>query len=840
MANIFLDANDSFTQSSTNTNDSIFGRSGGSETVILQGNPTGTTLDGNVEVVQVAGTAASTTLQVNATTGRLELVSGGTVFATFSGGLNQAVNLQFTDGNVTLSQTGANAFTIANPANAANNVTINPTTPQAGGAVTLGSQTSTAGTTTGGGTTTPSTSQTFALTTALDTPTASSSDDTFIAVIDAATPASSTLTAADTVNGLGGNDTLKVTTQGASAAAVNVTGLAAISNVETLEIRAVHTNANAAELDGTNILGMTLVNNNLSTNQVTMTELADTTAIKITGNGAVQNGGTTATYAAAATSGELTVDGGVTAGAIAVNGTGLTSLAFTSSGAANTTGAISTTGTPTAVTINAATSLTTGGLTVGSNAAAQSLTVSGAATNVAAAATAAATGAVVLGALDDDFATVNASGLTAGGISATTGAVTQTITGGQGSDYITTAHVLTTGSVNAGAGTDTLIVGDTTHTATTTLGAKFTGFEILQASDAVVIDVDNITGSTFTGAVLNDAAGTTTISDMTAAMASNVTIAGLAGAATLGIKGATQVGTLNTLNLTVSDGDTTGSEAIAGTGDLTIAGVESIKITAVDDITLASTANISGMTNLTVLGAGDVSITTGAMAATSNLSVDFSGLTAASTFNFAAATANAISFVGGTGIDTVTDSVVNGNVISTGAGNDIITLTANTTGTGATTLNGGTGADTFNVGNVKGNDAADGSLLFTYVAGDSISLAGATKGIGADVTDVIDAIDGTTLAAAAGSQVEFDTDVQATAVTFQAGVVVLGTTTVTNAGDFLVVSDGAATTQIYQDTDGDRIIEAGEFAVSLTGITGGQTVSGEFTVSGGDLLFAAV
>ena len=62
MANIFLDANDTFTLPSANTNDTIFGRSGGSETVILQGNPTGTTIDGNVDVFQVAGTAANTTL----------------------------------------------------------------------------------------------------------------------------------------------------------------------------------------------------------------------------------------------------------------------------------------------------------------------------------------------------------------------------------------------------------------------------------------------------------------------------------------------------------------------------------------------------------------------------------------------------------------------------------------------------------------------------------------------------------------------------------------------------------------------------------------------------------
>lgn len=145
MSNIFLSANDTFTLPSSNTNDTVFGRSGGSETVILQGNPTGTVLDGNIETIQVAGPASNTVLQVNALTGRLELASGGVVYATFSGGINQAIDLQFTNGNVTLTQTGANSFTIANPTNPGSSATISPTTPQAGSAVTLGGSTSTAG-----------------------------------------------------------------------------------------------------------------------------------------------------------------------------------------------------------------------------------------------------------------------------------------------------------------------------------------------------------------------------------------------------------------------------------------------------------------------------------------------------------------------------------------------------------------------------------------------------------------------------------------------------------------------------------------------------------------------
>lgn len=145
MSTIFLSANDIFTLASTNTNDAVIGRPGGAETVILQGNPTGTLLDGNIEIVQVAGSASNTTLQVNSTSGRLELSSGGVVYATFAGGLNQAVDLQFTDGNVTLTQTGANSYSIANPTNLNDIATFNPTTSLSGSAVGRGNATSTAG-----------------------------------------------------------------------------------------------------------------------------------------------------------------------------------------------------------------------------------------------------------------------------------------------------------------------------------------------------------------------------------------------------------------------------------------------------------------------------------------------------------------------------------------------------------------------------------------------------------------------------------------------------------------------------------------------------------------------
>jgi hypothetical protein len=411
--------------------------------------------------------------------------------------------------------------------------------------------------------------------------------------------------------------------------------------------------------------------------------------------------------------------------------------------------------------------------------------------------------------------------------------------GGAGNDTITTSTSGQTGSVDAGAGTgDTLVLTASAHIDTTAEGAIYKGFEVLHSNDAaaaVSIDMDLITGSTIGAILITDAANGTSVTDMSATQAAAVTVKAGAGAMTLGIKGASVVGSSNTLGITVSDGDTTGSEAVWGTGDLTLAGVETINLTATDDVTWATMANISGLSSLTATGGGDVSITTGAHIAGANESVNFSGLTAASTFNFAAATTNAMAFTGGSGIDTVTDSAIGGNVITTGAGNDVITLTDKTSGSGATEVTGGAGADATTT-NMLGNVSRD-FMNFVYAAGDSVSDSSLTNGISTTKTDTIVNLDGDASGAAAGSNVTFDTEASATAVKDGGSTsVTFGTTTVTNAFDFYIVAHSATAVTIYQDTDGDKLIESGEFAVSLTGIQNSGLTIADFTVSSGDLV----
>lgn len=135
MATIFLSPNETYTNA--NANNIVFGAGGGSETVILLGNPPGTTFDGNIEIIKVSGSASGTTFRVN-DLGRLELVSEGVVYASFFGGLNSPIDVQFADGNIVLEQRGADFFRISNPDIESDFVRVDNNSPQSGDAVGLG------------------------------------------------------------------------------------------------------------------------------------------------------------------------------------------------------------------------------------------------------------------------------------------------------------------------------------------------------------------------------------------------------------------------------------------------------------------------------------------------------------------------------------------------------------------------------------------------------------------------------------------------------------------------------------------------------------------------------
>ena len=678
--------------------------------------------------------------------------------------------------------------------------------------------------------------QSYILTSTVDNLTGTTGNDTFTGILDGTTADNTTYSAGDTINGAAGTDKMNITLQGAATADIPA---ATLTSIEEIYVRNVSLGATA--YDVSNASGAVTLRADRSTSDVTFSNIGAGSTIGIIGNGnAVAN--LTADYDSLAASVDLQLSGAVRDSNVTVaTAQTATSAAITSSGTSATTNNLGVVNFGsatllTAVSIDAAAGFLSTDLGNASNdfAASATITASGAAANQAASSTAAARGAVSIGTLDTNVATVTASGLTAGGIDLTLSAVTQTVTGGVGNNSITTGGVLTTGSVAAGAGTaDRLIVAATADLASTDLGAKYTNFEVIQVANAQTVDLDNISG--ITSVEMNDAGGTTVLSDLSATQAAAVTIVAATQEFTIGVKDATTVGTNDTLNLTYNDGDTTGSETIDTNSTPTIAGVETINITATDDVNISDASGITGMTALTVTGDGDVSITTAGMALQVNTSFNFSALTSGSTFNAAAATGNAFAYTGSAVVDAVTDNVIGGNAITLGAGNDTLTLTDKTGGTQTTNVTGGAGADTITVA-MTGNVARD-AMKFNFAAGDSVSDS-STTGINATLTDTITGMSGTTLSPTAGTSAEFDTEVAATAVTVGSTDVSLGTTTVANAGDFFINIDNATTTYIYQDTDGDKIIEAGEFAVALTGIATNTLVAGDFAIATGDLILA--
>lgn len=667
--------------------------------------------------------------------------------------------------------------------------------------------------------------QTFTLTTGADSGasfTGGAGDDTFVALIDDNTPANNTLDTLDVLDGGAGTDTLSITadTSGAGLALPAAT----ITNIENVLVR--NASGQTLTMNTSLLTGENSIVSDRSTAALTLTNVAAGTTLEQRGNEVATNANLTATYVAAATATTLNINGGTTAGDIAVNGTGLDTMAITSTGADNTVGNITTNGDVTSVSIAATTDLTATSLGVATNTGDQSLAISGA-------------GDVSIGTFDADFASIDAASLT-GNLTATLSAtVAATLTSGAGNDVISTSTTGQSGAINAGDGTDTLILTSTADLNTNAEGAVYTGFETLRVADGQTANMSNVTGSTITAVQLVDASdGATVVNNLNATQAGAITLRDYNNSATLTVTGSTTVGSNDSVSITVSDGDTTLNENLLANAthglDLTMAGVETVTITAVDQFDADALNNITGMTTLNLEGAGTFNIITGAVNMGSNGSINAGNATGAVTVAATALAGNPFAYTGSSGIDTFTDGAVGGNQINTAAGNDVLVLTdkGNDNTSAATSVTMGAGQDDVTVG-MTGNQSAD-EAIFVFAAGDSVSDS-STTGISATLTDTIAGLDGDTAATNAGSRVEIDTNVQATAVSAGAVAVAFGTTSVANGGDFFVHISSATVVNIYQDTDGDTRIEAGEFAIQLTGITGNTLVNGDFIVAGGDL-----
>ncbi|TFV95244.1 hypothetical protein E4K72_17965 [Oxalobacteraceae bacterium OM1] len=630
---------------------------------------------------------------------------------------------------------------------------------------------------------------TWTLTASADNVTGGTNNDVINGAVDygnGTTPSTaSTFTVADQINGGTGTDTLNLSLSNANGG-VNLPAVA-VSNVETINLRNV--TGQTLTVDASLLAGATAINADRSTSAVTLTNVAGTTAVGAIGDGTVTTAALTATYNAGVKAATLNLSKGVNGGAVTINGNGdnlLTALTINSTGAANKTGGIATPSAVTSVTINAATDLTTGGIT--NVAAATTIKVSGAATTVD------------LGTLAANATTVDASGLTAGGIKASLAAVTDKVTGGAGNDTITTnSIVLTTGSVDAGAGTGDKLIVSAAADLTSTTAPKYTNFEILQNNAAATLDASLVSG--ISSVVINNA-GASGFTNLSAAQAGAVSVLQSTAGSTLALKDAT--GTADVVKIT---GTTTTASTAVNVTNLVVTGVETLNYT--NSATAASTLSLAGagstgLKTITVAGSKGVTLDVAAAGtpahATTLTAIDASALTAQAT---------------GTNTFTLQDTV-GGHALKAGltvtgsAGDDVFSFGSDTIASGIVQVNGGAGND---------NLTASIAQLFTTGAG-AIAFDGGANATGGDTLPVTHAAAGTI------SDSIFATGKNVENLKFSN----TGAISLTSGGFFnsafasgVTIIDGATTTNAVTF---DMTLYSGAAKITNVGTTGVQTITG--------------
>ena len=537
---------------------------------------------------------------------------------------------------------------------------------------------------------------TFALTTNADVVAGTANNDTitgFFNTTDGATD--STLTAADTINGGAGTDSLKMTVSG--AAVVGSLPADAITNVENFYIRDVNT-FGTSTYDFSPLTGVQQVWSDRSSQWVIFDKLASGTTVGLQGNNAATLGNVTANYVGTATSAALAIDGGVgpvgtTAPVVAITGAAVTSESITSTGAANKIGTLGLTATTTSVTLDATTALTTGAITA---AGLQTLTVKGA-------------GAVDIsaGALSTTVIKIDASAST-GGLNVKVGATgLTTFTGGTGNDTLVgSAAASATGNFDGGAGTDTV----SALMINAGNAAQFKSFEQIDLAGFVTgasdtLDTSLMTASTsITGAVISAAVGganTATLSNIVdTASGFNAFVTDISGTATgttkLSFTSASVSGTSDIVNVGFKAVDQVAATTSAA-GIISASKIETFNIASNGGLNISNsititdddlkTINITGNKDLTLAVTGQKASVVSTIA-TQLTTVDGSAATGklTITLNNADATISqaAVALKGGSGDDTFT-------LVTSATGSNVGSSTSFT----GPTVTGGAGNDTF-------------------------------------------------------------------------------------------------------------------------------------------------
>jgi len=672
--------------------------------------------------------------------------------------------------------------------------------------------------------------QPFTLTTGADTPSSTAFNDTYNAVIGTSLGATdgTTLNPGDNINGGAGLDTLSLSISGTHAAAVTDSAFT-LNSIETLSISNFETSANDTTLDMSLATGVATVNLNASsaTGDTVLTNLKNIVAAQMqNGAGDLNLGYQTAVVSGTADTQTLLVSG-VTGGTFTANG--VETLAITSSGSAR----------------NVLTGVT-------NDASLKAITVAGST-------------ALTLGTLGAAVTSLNASGST-GGVTATLSATTTTaVVGSSGNDSFTSGTVLTTGSVNAGDGIDTLVTTADNVVNTSALGLKYTGFEtfsvlnVAAAASDRAQDMSLLSGITTLNATTQDTTtntGADTTQNITfsnlAATTNTLNITRLSSAeAGAGIEltatvSATRASDTLADAMTVNLGSNAAGTTAAAASGATIAAlggaaggvVLAVSLANEETITINSLGGANFIGTLTDTSAKVLNIT-GAQALTINsltsgvmTTLDASAMTANLTINGNSGT-TASTITGGSGNDTLLGST-KADTINGGAGNDSITA-----GAGADSVSGGDGDDTFTVSTITdftlaletvnggaGNDtlsfteAATTTLTAANLTGisgiEQISIANGANAISVTLTDAVYTANGQALKIIDGTLTGGALTLDGSALS-AANVVDVTANTSTNVNDSLV---GGAANDIFRfsATTG---LEAGD---SVTGGAGTDTI----------------
>lgn len=541
-------------------------------------------------------------------------------------------------------------------------------------------------------------SSTFNLTTAVETITGTEGNDLINGYINA-NGTNDTFNNGDVINaGNGSSDTLQLVVDGFDAGSLPT---ATITGVEIISIKESGGISGVYNFSG--IAGLTKVINNNSSDNVTFNNLASAVQLVVQGNSGT-NADTTFTNTGVI---DLAFNGGVVGGNVIRNQTSATTATIYSLSSENSVDTIDldTANALTGLTINATSNLTAS--LADDYAANTTLSITGSASKVD------LSGA----ALSPNITTVNANSFTGNvfvKFNQNDKVADTSFVGGVGNDTVDIGKVQykNTKTLDAGLGTDTLKISDQGTLSDTTVAniSNFERLEIYDDNDGAVDAFDvsllkNIaaiqldTDSTSDGYILNN---------LSASQALNITVAGnQVVAPQFNLTSATTIGRIDTLGLTIDAGETGNAVTVAG---IDAPGVELVNLNAIDSFTATSLEKLGALATFTVMGNGDVNLTTGKLQLNLNSTIDATELKGMLTVNASEATTLGMSIKGSTTQANVVTGTKQADLLTGGAGADVFVG-----GDGNDTLNGGANADILDGG--AGSDMISGGAGADFITG---------------------------------------------------------------------------------------------------------------------------